>query len=432
MTKNIHIVCFSALCRLYAVFALALMLCACDWDNNFFYQPVDFRGEAEEPQLVVNAILEADCTPVIYVNRSVFFLDTTAYEMVEHEERYEGDSTLYTYVTNDLRRDYVKDATVEMRIDDGPWTKLTCQQMIDSLRYTNPGTAFRTEVSWAYVSDIMLRPGNRVEVRIAHNDYPKGASVTTVIPLRAGASIEDVDFSVERKPYWLPIKIILPPYQGNPTDVLSIRARSLYYRIDSIHTYLGLDPLTGDSLWQHEETDRTPMDDYWSRWVYSRDIGFARFDNINQSLSDNHYGSNCSIGLYHDVNLTDAPITIEVEVPYFDPEYYRSLFYESMSAYHTMYAGADTILVEVVTVNRDAYFYLSSMMQAGYISNYVSDPWYDSSENPSFDLSDILDEIQDAFSEMGSMEGVQIYGNVKGAFGQVGARTVERIVINCR
>lgn len=407
---------------------MMFMLCACEWDNNFFYHPVDFRGEAEEPQLVVNAILEADSTPLIYLNRSVFFLDTAGTEQVQNNAYYDGvPQPDQSYTGLSVRRGYVKDAIVEMRIDEGPWTKLTCKQVTESHTNLYSDTEYRSE-AWAYVSDIVLRPGNTVEVRIAHKDYPKGAFVSTVIPVRAGASAAEPDLSVERKPMLVPVRITIPPYGGNPTDVLCIRSRTYASTKDTTHQFIGLDPVSGDSLWDHSETHYQPISS-WPAAIYSREIGFARYDQINMQLSQNYFGSLSSIGLYHDVNITDAPLTIEVEVPYYREYYHRTRYVADRQLYYTSLSKTDSIVIEVQTVNRDAYFYLSSMMQADYLRNDAYDYWQDSSGGPDFDLGEILDAIQDAFSEMGSMEGVQIYGNAQGAFGQMGARTTERFVL---
>lgn len=405
---------------------MMFMLCACEWDNNFFYHPVDFRGEAEEPQLVVNAILEADSTPLIYLNRSVFFLDTAGTEQVQNNAYYDGvPQPDQSYTGLSVRRGYVKDASVEMRIDEGPWTKLTCKQVTESHTNLYSDTEYRSE-AWAYVSDIVLRPGNTVEVRIAHKDYPKGASVKTVLPVRAGATAEADDMHIDRKPMLVPVRITLPPYEGNPTDVLCIRTRTYASTHDTIHHFTGLDPVSGDSLWDHSETyDQQILS--WPAAAYSREIGFARYDQINISLSQNYYGSHTSIGLYHDVNLSDAPLTIEVEVPYYHENYRRSTYLDEL--YYSSRTRTDSLVINVQTVNRDAYFYVSSMLQAGYLRNDAYDYWQDSSGGPDFDLGEILDAIQDAFSEMGSMEGVQIYGNAQGAFGQMGARTTERFVL---
>lgn len=435
MTKNIHIVCFSALRRLFAVFALALMLCACDWDNNFFYQPVDFRGEAEEPQLVVNAILEADSTPVIYLNRSVFFLDKHATDSTIYTEAYSNGqlNTDYSYTSLGLQRGYITDASVEMCINGDEWLPLVCKEVTitrtnrySTIEYRTPG--------WAYVSDVKLRAGDRVEVRIAHKDYPKGASIVTVIPVRAGATVSKPDFDTKRKPYLTPVVVTLPPYKGDPTDVLCFRAVAYAYAHRCFYNFSGIDPQTGDSLWIYDEhnSSHERIAVIYHEAVYSKDIAFARFDNINQKLSQNGFGSLLSVGLFCDVNRTDENRSIELEVPY---EPYGGYYYSSKHSiddtlrYVTSFLQTDSIVIEVRSVNRDAYLYLSSMMQAGYISNEVYDPWLNNSGNPDFDLGEILDNIQDAFSEMGSMEGIQIYGNAKGAFGQVGAVTTERIVV---
>lgn len=416
--------------KLLGACAVALVLCACDWDNNFFYHPVEFRGEAEEEQMVVNAILEADSTPLIYLNRSVFFLNAANTEEVYFNAYYYNDLVYQpdaSYTGYSIRRGYIKDATVEMRIDGGSWTALSCKQVMDSRQNTYSDMEYRTE-AWAYVSDIVLRPGNTVEVRIAHKDYPKGASVKTVLPVRAGATAEADDMHIDRKPMLVPVRITLPPYEGNPTDVLCIRTRTYASTHDTIHHFTGLDPASGDSLWDRSETyDQQILS--WPAAAYSREIGFARYDQINISLSQNYYGSHTSIGLYHDVNLSDAPITIEVEMPYYHENYRRSTYLDDRQLYYSSRTRTDSLVINVQTVNRDAYFYVSSMLQADYLRNDAYDYWQDSNPGGGFDLGDILDDIQDAFSEMGSMEGVQIYGNVKGAFGQMGGRTTDHIVI---
>ena len=97
------------------VFLVVFACTARDSDNNFFYHPVTFRGEATEEQLVLTGILHADEKPRLYVNSSRFFQDTVPLDSMFHEGGWNG---YYLYYHNPR---FLPDAQVEMSVDDGDW-----------------------------------------------------------------------------------------------------------------------------------------------------------------------------------------------------------------------------------------------------------------------------------------------------------------------
>ena len=99
----------------YILFLVVFACAACDPDNNFFYQPVTFRGEVTEEQLVLTGILHADERPRLYVNSSRFFQDTLPLDSMFHEGGWNG---YYLYYHNPR---FLPDAQVEISVDDGDW-----------------------------------------------------------------------------------------------------------------------------------------------------------------------------------------------------------------------------------------------------------------------------------------------------------------------
>ena len=89
-----------------------MLLTSCD----FFYKTIEYKGEVEDEQMVLTANLEAGKTPRIFLNASMFFSDSKT-------------DTVHTATKNEfiygVQRKWIKDAVVEMQINDGEWQTLT-------------------------------------------------------------------------------------------------------------------------------------------------------------------------------------------------------------------------------------------------------------------------------------------------------------------
>ena len=93
------------------------------------------------------------------------------------------------------------------------------------------------------------------------------------------------------------------------------------------------------------------------------------------------------------------------------------------------YEITDSIVIEVKVVSKDYYRNASSLIAATNYYNSVPDYWSTEADEAFGDISDIINDIQDSFAELGNMEGVQVFSNVDGGFGHVTASATERIVI---
>ena len=80
-------------------------------------------------------------------------------------------------------------------------------------------------------------------------------------------------------------------------------------------------------------------------------------------------------------------------------------------------------------VSQDYYRNVASMFAGDYYYNSVPDFWQSDSDSEFEDMTDIIEEIQDAFNELGNLEGIQVFSNVIGGFGHVTASATERIVV---
>lgn len=382
-----------------------LLLSSCEWDNNFFYHPVDFKGVEEDSELVVIAHLEAGSTPRVMVNRSYFFKYSTATGTDPDDNLYyidyDGD-TVYAG-SYGLNRGWLKDATVEMQIDGGPWEKLTCGR--DTL-CTNEYSAMY-EVVYSYRSSRVLHEGELVNLRVSHPDFPKQATASQRIPMSARAELLSVS---DPETYNICFKLQIPEYQGADEEVMCFRATTYMSYID-VAKHLNEDStysLPGDTI---------GISIYTEHYVYGQDVNFSRYDNINKQLSLGYWGSN-HVGLFCSANRYGTDITLPIRA-----------FYEPLVEYDygTSYTGyrTDSIVLEVRMMSRDAYLQTASMVAAGYMRVSVSDLW---KQDDFFDIGDLIGEIEEVFSELGTLEGVQVFSNVEGGFGHVTASSVQRFV----
>ena len=375
MKRYIHILCLSGIC---------LILTACDSDNNFFYHPVTFRGEATEEQLVLTGILRADEQPRLYVNSSRFLQDTVPMDSMFHEGGWNG---YYLYYHNPR---FLPDAQVEMQIDNGDWQTMYA----DTFSIAQYGGA----IGYYFTADRLLKEGEQAVFRVSHPRFQQVASVSQQIPFTPKAIITALpDAYQEGEVNFINFQVELPAYRGDTSH---------FYRFQAT-TYI-----TNHEEYQDPDTCfHYIWHDSYS-YLYSRDIQFLTCKEINKSLSKGYYGS--SLGLYSPVS--HEPIQFQLLALQCNPEYPAP----QRIGYDSIWAEIDSIVLSVETVTRDEYLHRAKMVQGKYVSRYAPDYFAEESNNNN-GMGNIVEDIQDMFDEMGNMEGVQLYDNVEGGIGHVSA-----------
>jgi len=424
MTRHPHT--FSLKRLLGAAFAVLIMvmLVACDLENNFFYHPVEFKGEVEEAHMVITTHLRAGEAPVVRVGRSFFFMDSTAVDTVRYTYEDADGPIEIEYLGI---RGYLRGATVEMQVGDGPWETLIGRE--DSIVYRRDydyvGNA-AIEHAYGYYSTHVLSEGDLVNIRVTHPDFKQTATASQRIPRRAGAKLLSVDTLRAPKALYtewlLNMDVEIPEYQGADDDVMCFTATSYVTRYFNTTYCVDL-----DSLYNPIYRDTTYSQLYMFRYVFARGAGFERYDNINEKLSLDYWGSN-QLGLYRNANRYGTEIDIPIKMCYspWEINYYGSYGGEDSTYY--MLTRTDSVVLDVRMVSRAAYLQMASMVSGGYRYVDVQDIWGSNTGGSDFDLDDIINEIQDAFAELGNLEGVQVYGNVTGGYGHVTSEATDHIV----
>ena len=127
-----------------------------------FNKMIEYKGNEEPPVLCLNADVKVGSPLKVYLTHSWFFLD---------ENRYVGNPA-----NNIQRRGIVKDATVEMQVNNGEWKPLGLVEVSDTVLY---GT--KVEGKSYYTSTYAFQAGDKVTIRASHPDY-KTITATETVP----------------------------------------------------------------------------------------------------------------------------------------------------------------------------------------------------------------------------------------------------------
>lgn len=385
--------------RIYILILSAVLLNSCD----FFYKTIEYKGEVEDEQMVLTANLEAGKTPRIFLNASMFFSDSktdTVHTATEKEFIY------------GVQRKWIKDAVVEMQINDGEWQTLTGAP--DTIYYYNDDRReIWNQLAYSYKNDYVFQPGDLVRIRATHPNFQNQVAASQKIPQFAGSETYNYKYNkINDYSGLLEFDLTLPPYEGNEGDIMNFVGYAyLRQRVGSY--YDGYDenfnPVYRDTLYDVFSIQSV---------IYSRGLGFEKYDNFNYSLSLGYWGAR-SKGLYHNANTYGTEVSLPMKV-----------FYHPYSrSGQRSYTITDSIVIEVKVVSKDYYRNASSLIAATNYYNNVPDYWSTEADDAFGDISDIINDIQDSFAELGNMEGVQVFSNVDGGFGHVTASATERIVI---
>lgn len=383
--------------KIYILIFTTLLLVGCK-EDNWFNHTVKYNGKTDKPEMVVTAMLETGATPLIYVNESVFFLDP------DHDERDTVWRNDRGYATTHVRSAYLRDAEVRMSVNGAEPIALHGAERMDTSWVNGQYATMTVRRHYAYTADYVLQPGDVVALTVSHARYKQPARVTQCLPQRVPFSVESCEIeplnpstSVAR------MTLYLPAYEGNRTDMLCLRARA-HVLSQSKSSYYDTQI--------HASRDTTYVNAYVDQTIYSQDLSFVDHDRTNDQLSAGYFGAG-ERGLYRAINTAEETLPIAV---CFRANNNAGEFHDGesgTSGKQTM--TLDSIVLEVMAVTRDQYLYTSSMFAAGYYHLYIPDPFGDGQGG------NIIGDIQDAFDEMGSMEGIQLYSNVENAIGCVSA-----------
>lgn len=358
-----------------------LLLTACDW----FYHAVPYNDKVDRPEMVVTSNLEVGRSPRIYVNESVFFLDPN--HNVADTIHEEGIYT-YDWINRHLRYNYLTDAEVTMTVNGGTPIRLEGAERLDTLNIEKDFGYEQTRIrsAYSYTTDYRLQPGDRIEITVRHPRYEAPARVVQQMPYTPQFVVENVKLEDASDYYCLAtFTLRLLPYQGEETDMLVFSGVSHSHEVQK------------DAFFHQTRTIQL------SRWnIYSQDMSFVGYDKTNNQLSAGYYGANRQ-GLYRPINRGEEKLTVSVLCYSPGPDCYL-----------------DSVRLDVKAVTRDHYLYTSSMIAAGYYSVQAPDVTARQEEE------NIVEDIQDMFDEMGSMEGIQLYSNVANAIGHVTATSATR------
>lgn len=385
---------------LHYILLLPLLLLASCSEDNWFIHTVKYNDKVDNPEMVVTATLEVGRTPVVYVNESVFFLDP------QHDATdtiWDGYYDGY-YYTRHVRTGFLRDAEVLMSVNGADPIHLIGAERMDTLenmRYSwyNGVTENKTRrKQFAYTSDYVLQPGDKVELTVTHPRYKQPARVSQQMPAPVQFTIESVSMdSVEKYAALFNLSVRLAPYEGNPSDLLCFRAISYSRQLikDSYYDYTT--QTQRDTVYAYLDVDNL---------IYSQDLSFVGYDKTNKQLSSGYYGAS-QVGLFRASNTQEEVLPLRVYCAYQD-------YCDNV---------VDSIVLEARAVSRDYYLYCASMFAAGNWSQNIPDFFGGSSGNA------FIEDIEDIFNEMGSMEGVQLYSNVENAIGHVTSLSSSSITI---
>ena len=390
----------------FILFILSVALSACDW----FYKEVPFNGRMDKSEMVVTSSLLAGKNPIVYVNESNFFLDPTAYEWDSSQVIVDGDYAT-TIQEKRVRKGYLQDATVQMTINGGSAMVLHGGWVVDTVVNSSNSVAIRTV--YAYTADHILAPGDTVLLTVSAPEYKEMARVQQIVPKAPNATIISFDPNALDGPEddlndvrLTKVAVRIPAYQGSATDFITFKATCYAHRYELIRqTNILTSEEPTDSVYVHQIS---PIS-----FIYSNNPIFAASTGTNKSLSQGYYGAS-GHGLFCQPNTKDEEIVFVV--PYVSDVYdYTGVLTESHK---------ESLVIEVMALTQDEYLRVSSMFAADYYYNYLTDYW--KVDDGGLNLVETITEI---FDEMGSLEGVQLYGNVENAIGHVTASTTQRFVL---
>ncbi|MBQ0119004.1 MAG: DUF4249 family protein [Bacteroidales bacterium] len=358
---------------LHSAFCI-LLLSSCD----FFYSTVPYNGNEEPPLLVVNALLNEQEPPRVYISRSFFFADTARYIRVPDSRYSSGYRNLGSHNGN------LCDASACLIITNhhSPFT--------NNLHYipASQASAYADELGYYTTDDLHLSPHDTVTLRVSHPLYGS-ASATQVCPDTIRVSIQSVEITnyAEAK-----IKLYIAPYHGNSDDVIFLSCGMCF---DGSYSF----------KFDNRSYVRPLPTSLLSPYLYSYNNAFLEFNTYQSDygyfagqhllLPASAIRNGLTLDLIADAHIINFPPTIE-----------------------ELHCAPKAVQLRLIAMacTRDYYMYVQSVKASkGYIDTYV--PRLTSAPEVEGNSGDIIGQIADVFSELGGQEGTQIQCNIHGGIG---------------
>lgn len=363
--------------------------------QDMFHKMVEYNGDEEDPVLCLNAEIVIGRPTRVYVTRSWFFLD---------ENRFVGNPQ-----NNITRRGIVRDANVQMQVNDGEWKPLTFVYLPDTVLYGHV-----TERASYYTSDYVFQAGDKVTVRAEHPDY-ETVTATETVPAKPQFTV--LQNEQREKVFSFTLSVDALP---------EVKDEVIFFSI----TGFGHNQYSTFEI--REQTDEGYIYDTIVRYeplvfqrLYSEDFMFSEY-NLPRT---NHgfYSQNGPLYTSADHFLSDKQVTILLDCAKYN--------YNGASWDDTLGSGIvanrydlhdmadeekflDSIVVNVRLSNYAFYRYRATIFaNSGYSSRTAPEISLYSNDNEEGGFGDIFGEISDIFSELGVQEAYQAYSNVDGGFG---------------
>ena len=377
---------------LYITLISLLLLTSCE---NMLHKMIEYNGDEEAPVLCINAEITVGKTMKVYVTRSWFFLD---------ENRYVGNPD-----NGITRRGIVRDASVQMQVNDGEWQALTFVYIPDTVLYGHV-----TERASYYTCDYDFHAGDKVTIRAEHPDY-ETVTATEIVPDKARFTVTQdeqrdqvffFNFSVDALPAVNDEVIFFYIVGFGHRQYTSLEIRD---KMDEGYVY--------DTIVYY-----TPV--AFQR-LYSEDFMFSEYNlpRTNHGL----YSQNGPLYTSADHFLSDKQVTILLDCAKYSYNGYswEDTLGSGIVANQYDLPGAfdskmvlDSVVINVRLSSYSFYRYRATVLANSGSSSRTAPEisLYDNSEAGE-GYGDIFSEISEVFDELGIQESFQAYSNVEGGFG---------------
>lgn len=381
-----------------------LLLSSC---QDMFNKMIEYNGDEEPPVLCLNADVTVDRPLKVYLTRSWFFLD---------ENRFIGNPA-----NNIQRRGIVKDATVEMQVNEGNWQALTFVEVNDTMRY---GT--RIEGKSYYTIPYAFKAGDKVTIRASHPDY-KTITATEIVPATPAYSITQN----EPRDKVLSFTLSLDALPDEKDRIVFFSIMAFGNITDTTDNYVDRDYNTGTYIYD-TIVRKSPI---VCQFLYSEDFMFSEYD--LPKTTHNYYAQNGPLYTSADHFINGGQVTLLLDLDKYNYNGYDSsvdtLGRDTVLDTYSMLSHStcvfDTVVVSVRLSNESFYMYRTTLLGRSSRSSAPEISFYSDEGGGTDDFGNIFDELGEIFDELGNQEGTQVYTNVENGFGHLSFLTQKQVII---
>lgn len=320
----------------YIVVLLPLLLQGCD----FFYSTVEYKGKEAEPRLCVISHLEANSTNTrIDVLHSEFFLHAGADSLP-----------------------VLNDALVTLQVNNAPPVPAVFVPGHDTM-FVNTMYGGKNVAYGHYEAPVFIQEFDTVRLHVEHPVYGTADALQVCPEMPYMELILD---SLDTRYSQMYCHLLLPPYKGDPTDIMAVSGNMV---------------------------------------IYSKDPTFAKYDNYQTPLG--YYAG------------TELRMTVSSE-PRSIPLILASLYIEEYD--HETQTLTLQFDMHSTSCTQDDYRYRSTLRRAtgqNLWRRAFPEPPSERTEveedvGMGVDMAEMMDIIAEEFSVLGNVEGYQVYGNLTG------------------